>query len=157
MSSTSTIPVAYRELQRVLSAVDWPARLGQSDAAVDVEIASELRDEGREIVLIGQVRGDQEFTALGAKHRDEDYTISLFVVVRYPGDSGLAALERAWQLWAVVESLLSSADYIALGQSQGVLWNELVNPIGTPTHEPEGSGYVVTSGVRFRSRIRPRS
>lgn len=154
--TTSSVPTAVTELYELLGLQQWPDRPNGAPGTVEVDLTSELRDGSREVVMLGQIRGDQEFTALGARSRDEDYTVDLFVVVRWPGDDAITAMQRAWQLFAVVEELLSSAGHIATGQAAGVLWCELQRPQGTPTTEPEGAGHVITSAVRFRSRIRPR-
>lgn len=154
---TSTCPAALFGLLDLLADVDWPARPGGADAVVDVAFASQVRDVGSESVLLGQVRGDQEFTALGARSRDEDYDIALYVQIRWPGDTAREAAERAWQLFGVIERLIASEDYMALGSDLGVLWNEIRSADGTPTREDDGSaGYVIESALRVRSRIRPR-
>lgn len=153
---SSTIPTAVTALHDLLADVQWPDRPTGGSGDVCVEVSSELRDMGREVILLGQIRGDQEFTAIGARSRDEDYTVDMFVVVRWPGDNGLQAMDRAWQIFAQIELLLASPQYVALAQSAGVAWNELKRPQGTPTTEDEGAGHVIASAVRFRSRIRPR-
>ena len=152
---TSTIPTAYDLLYTAIDGISWTDRSVGVTSDVQVEISTEVANLGREVVLLGQVRGEQEYTSIGARTRDEDYTIDLWVIIRWPGDTGLEALARAWQVWAEVESLLSSAPHITLGQASGVLWNELKTPVGTPTNEDAGAGYVIRSGVKVRSRIRP--
>lgn len=153
---SSTVPTVLEDLEQLLKDVVWPARASGVESPVDIRGSAELGSAGREAVLIGQVRGSQEYTAMGARSRDEDFRIEMFVVIRFPGDTALEAALRAWQLFGVLERLFTSAEYIAMGERAGVLWNEFVDLVGTPTAEDEGSGHVIQSHLRVRSRIRPR-
>ena len=154
---TSTCPTALFGFLDLLKDVDWPARPAGQDSSVDVDFASQVRDVGSESVLIGQLRNDEEFSALGARSRDEDYEIAFYVQIRWPGDTAREAAERAWQLFGVIERLIASDDYIALGSEFGVLWQEIRSADGTPTREDDGgAGYVIESALRVQSRIRPR-
>lgn len=147
---TSAVPAAFEALYLELDAIEWEGR------RVDVLLTSDVWDQSRECVLLGEVRGDQEWALLGARSKDEEFTVDLFVVVRWPGHVRLEAATRAWEILAQVERLLADPAYIALAQSAGVQWNALTSPIGTPTVEDEGAGYVVKAMVKFKSRITPR-
>lgn len=111
------------------------------------------RDLEDQVLMLGDVVGDQEWSHIGARKRDEDYTIELYVLVAVPGDDDLEAAQRAWGLFAQVSNLLRQPENVALASSAGVLWNELKNPTGVPTVETEGHGYAIESAVRFRTRI----
>lgn len=153
-ATTTTVPVAITELFEHLSDLDWPDRPSGITGDVEVILSSELRDQTREAIVIGGVNGDREATALGRCSIDESYTVNVFIVVAWPGDTALEVMERAWQMFAVVE-----AELFAMGSTRnppdGILWHEISRPEGTPTTQDEGHGYVISFGVSFRSRIRP--
>lgn len=141
--ATSTIPATYRALHDLLAAADWPVR----PPSVSVGMP---RQAEREMVIVGDVEGSQEWAAIGSVRRDEDYTVDLFVVVLWPGYTQLEALERAWELWGVVEDTVRAN--VAAGGT-GVLWNEVQRPSGQTAVDDEGYSYQISSGVRVRARI----
>lgn len=141
--ATSTVPATIKGLHRLLREADWPMR------SPSVTLGLPPQPE-REMVVIGNVSGDQDYVALGTQRRDEDYTVDLYVVVLWPGYSALEAMERAWELFAVVETVVrSNLDAGGLG----VLWNELKRPVGDVTTEDEGYAYQISSALRVRARI----
>lgn len=141
--ATSTVPATISALHQLLVAADWPLRIPSVSLGVP-------RSVEREMVLIGDVQGSQEWAAIGTQRRDEDYTVDLFVVVLWPGYDALEAMTRAWELYGVVEDVVR--DNIGAGGT-GVLWNEIARPNGTIAAEDEGYAYQVSSGVRVRARI----
>ena len=60
----------------------------------------------REHILLGQVSGTQEFNAIGAQHKFEDYEVSLHIGVLREGVQQQPCDERAMALMAEVEQQL---------------------------------------------------
>jgi hypothetical protein len=141
--ASSTTPATITALQQLLSEADWPLR----PPSVTLGLP---RQPEREMVIIGNVTGSQEWASLGTQRRDEDYTIDLYVFVLWPGYTALEAMTRAYELWAVVEDTVRSN--LAAGGT-GVLWNEIARPAGDVTAEDEGFAYQISSGIRVRARI----
>lgn len=141
--ATSTVPAVITALHRLLVDADWPLRI----PSVTVGLP---RQAEREMVIIGDVNGDQEWASIGASRRDEDYTLDLFVVVLWPGYDQLEALTRAWELYAVVEDVIRANPGAG---GTGVMWSEVKRPNGTSSVDDEGYAYQITSGVRTRARI----
>ena len=141
--ATSTVPATIKGLHRLLSEANYPLR--QPSVSLGLP-----RQPEREMVIIGNVAGEQDYVALGTQRRDEDYTVDLYVSVLWPGYTALEAMGRAWELFAVIESVVRS-NLDAGGP--GVLWNELKRPLGDVTSEDEGYAYQVTSALRVRARI----
>lgn len=141
--ATSTVPAVITALHRLLVDADWPMRI----PSVTVGLP---RQAEREMVIIGDVNGDQEWASIGASRRDEDYTLDLFVVVLWPGYDQLEALTRAWELYAVVEDVIRANPGAG---GTGVMWSEVKRPNGTSSVDDEGYAYQITSGVRTRARI----
>lgn len=141
--ATSTTPATIRALHELLSEADWPLRTPSVSLGLP-------RQPEREMVIIGNVTGSQEWAALGNSRRDEDYTVDLYVFVLWPGYSALEAMERAYELWSVVEDTVRTN--LAAGGT-GVLWNEIARPAGDVTAEDEGFAYQISSGIRVRARI----
>ena len=141
--ATSTTPATVKALHELLSGADWPLRTPSVSLGLP-------RQPEREMVIIGNVTGSQEWAALGTSRRDEDYTVDLYVFVLWPGYTALEAMERAYELWAVVEDTVR--DNLAAGGT-GVLWNEIARPAGDVTAEDEGFAYQISSGIRVRARI----
>ena len=142
--ATSTVPAVVRALHDLLLTADWPLRPPQVTLGP-------TRDMEREVVMIGATTGDQEWAQIGGRKRDEDYTVELYVLVARPGDTALEAMDRAWELFAVVEDTLRT-NYAPAAET-GVLWTEVQRPEGQPTVEDEGHGHVVQSAIRVRARI----
>lgn len=141
--ATSTVPAVITALHRLLVDADWPLRI----PSVTVGLP---RQAEREMVIIGDVNGDQEWASIGTSRRDEDYTLDLFVVVLWPGYDQLEALTRAWELYAVVEDVIRANPGAG---GTGVMWSEVKRPNGTSSVDDEGYAYQITSGVRTRARI----
>lgn len=141
--ATSTVPAVITALHRLLVDADWPMRI----PSVTVGLP---RQAEREMVIIGDVNGEQEWASIGASRRDEDYTLDLFVVVLWPGYDQLEALTRAWELYAVVEDVIRANPGAG---GPGVMWSEVRRPNGTSSVDDEGYAYQISSGVRTRARI----
>lgn len=140
--ATSTVPAVVTALHRLLVDADWPIRVPSISVGLP-------RQAEREMVILGDVVGDQEWASVGASRRDEDYTLDLFVVVLWPGYDQLEALTRAWELFAVVEDVIRSNPGAG---GTGVMWSEVKRPNGTSSVDDEGYAYQITSGVRTRAR-----
>jgi len=141
--ATSTVPAVVSALHRLLVDADWPSRV----PAVTVGLP---RQAEREMVVLGDVVGDQEWASIGGSRRDEDYTLDVYVVVLWPGYAQLEALNRAWELFAVVEEVIRSNPGAG---GAGVLWSEMKRPSGSTSVDDEGYAYQITSGIRTRARI----
>ena len=141
--ATSTVPAVLTALHRNLVEADWPLRV----PSVTVGLP---RQAEREMVILGDVVGDQEWAAIGATRRDEDYTVDLYVVVLWPGSDQLEAMTRAWELYAVVEDVVRENPGAG---GAGVMFSEVKRPSGATSVDDEGYAYQITSGVRTRARI----
>lgn len=141
--ATSTVPAVITALHELLVAADWPVRVPSITVGLP-------RQAEREMVMIGDVVGDQEWAAIGGSRRDEDYTLDLYVVVLWPGYTQLEALTRAWELYAVVEDVLRANPGVG---GPGVMFSEVKRPSGAMSVDDEGYAYQITSGVRTRARI----
>lgn len=141
--ATSTVPAVITALHRLLVDADWPTRI----PSVTVGLP---RQAEREMVILGDVAGDQEWAAIGGSRRDEDYTLDLYVVVLWPGYDQLEAMTRAWELYSVVEDVVR--DNPGAGGA-GVMFSEIKRPSGATSVDDEGYAYQITSGVRTRARI----
>jgi hypothetical protein len=141
--ATSTVPATIAALYELLRDADYEMR--QPSVTFGLPKQPE-----REMVIIGNVAGEQEWAAIGTQRRDETYTIDLYCVVLWPGYTAIEAMERAWELFATVEQTIR--DNVAAGGA-GVLWNEIARPTGDLTAEDEGYAYQVTSALRVRARI----
>jgi len=141
--ATSTVPATLGALHRLLVDADWPLRI----PAVSLGLPRQVE---REMVIVGDVAGDQEWASIGAARRDEDYTVDLYVVVLWPGYDATETMTRAWELWGVVEDVLRQNPGAG---GPGVMWSELKRPTGTTSVDDEGYAYQITSGLRTRARI----
>jgi hypothetical protein len=144
--ASSAIPHAVAGLHDHLTRLTWPER----DPQVTLGWPKEL---DREVVMLGPAAGDQEWSHVGARTREERFTVALYVMVGWPGHTALDAMERAWSLFAVIEESLRDPDHIAVARNAGVLWSEIKNPQGAPTIEDDGYGYVLESAIGFTARI----
>ena len=141
--ATSTVPAVITAMHRLLVDADWPLRI----PSVTIGLP---RQAEREMVIIGDVNGDQEWASIGTSRRDEDYTVDLFVVVLWPGYDQLEALSRAWELFGVVEDVIRANPGAG---GTGVMWSEVKRPSGASSVDDEGYAYQITSGVRTRARV----
>ena len=141
--ATSTVPAVLTALPRNLVEAAWPLRV----PSVTVGLP---RQAEREMVILGDVVGDQEWASIGGARRDEDYTVDLYVVVLWPGYDQLEAMTRAWDLYAVVEDVVRENPGAG---GAGVMFSEVKRPSGATSVDDEGYAYQITSGVRTRARI----
>lgn len=141
--ATSTVPATLTALRRLLVEADWPLRIPSVSLGLPRQVE-------REMVIVGDVAGDQEWASIGAGRRDEEYSVDLYVVVLWPGYDSLESMTRAWDLWAVVEDLVRANPGAG---GPGVMWSEVKRPTGTTSVDDEGYAYQISSGVRVRARI----
>lgn len=141
--ATSTVPATLAALTTLLAAQDYPLR--QPSVTLGLP-----RQPEREMVIVGNVAGDQQWAPIGNLRRDENYTVDLYTVVLWPGYTAIEAMERAWELFGIVETAIR--DNVQVGGT-GVLWNEIATPTGDLSVEDEGYAYQVTSALRVRARI----
>ena len=141
--ATSTVPATLTALRRLLVEADWPLRIPSVSLGLPRQVE-------REMVIVGDVAGDQEWASIGGGRRDEEYSVDLYVVVLWPGYDALESMTRAWDLWAVVEDLVRANPGAG---GAGVMWSEVKRPTGTTSVDDEGYAYQISSGVRVRARI----
>lgn len=106
-----------------------------------------------QVLMLGDLTGEQSWAHIGNRGRDEEQSQELFVLVGQPGDDGSTAAARAWRLLARLSHLIRDPDNVAMAAEHGVLWNEITTTRGYPTVETDGHGYVIQAAVRFRARI----
>lgn len=59
-----------------------------------------------EMVWLGDVNGDEDWTSLGAQRREERYTIGIGVYVEQWGDDPQTAETRLWTVWGAATNAL---------------------------------------------------
>jgi hypothetical protein len=153
MSIASSIPTIADALLTLLNAATWPTSKPQiSDSDPD--------QPGREIVIVGDTYAEgedsQEWSAVGARTRDERYTIRLDVKVLTPGLTVTQARNRAFALFSIVEQTLIENVTAAVSSTPSLQVVQL--SLRQPTHRQgaiaEGQGCVIESGVRVHARLR---
>jgi len=60
----------------------------------------------REFIALGDVSGSQDFATLGAKRKDEIYTLDVYCSVLREGNQQQACTERCFELAAEIENFL---------------------------------------------------
>lgn len=101
--STSSIPTFKAALQSALLALTGT---GQSLDGVQVAYGSPMPNPRAEIIMLGDVTGNQAPVLLGRQRRDEDYDLDVYVRVQRTTTDQKAVTERAFAIAAVVESTL---------------------------------------------------
>lgn len=154
----STIPAAKAAIVDALDAAWYPGDL----PAVQISYG-EPRERQRECIIVGDTHatGDsaQTWAALagqGQRARSEDYALALSVQVYKPGDTCREAVERAFELFAVVEQTLRGMPTLGVvpSGSQGqVIVAEIRQPIHAETNSDEGWTCLIQSAVHVSARI----
>ena len=99
--ATSTIPALKNELATRLA-----ARSGL--AGVQVSYGWPVGAVLREHIMVGGADGSQEYRAIGAQHRFEEYTLTIFVNVLREGGQQQTCDERCFALMSELEAELRS-------------------------------------------------
>jgi hypothetical protein len=106
MTATSTIPAVKSYLVSALQATIGvlPSMLGAG--TVQVTYGWPDNAEREHVYIGGTANSDQQWAALGAKARQEDYALELVIVVGKPGSTQQEVTERAFTLLASAETAL---------------------------------------------------
>lgn len=134
--------------QRIITALQ--ARAGLAGVTVSYGAPSSSDEIDPEMIFLGDVRFSQAWAALGARRRDEDYTIDLTVHVYQDGDEEQVVEERLWALFGEIEQALR--DDPTLG---GLLAMDAEIDGGEQTTRPsDPGGWVSRLSLRVRCRSR---
>lgn len=101
--ASSTVPDVMDALVDALE-----ARTGSPNQlqGVRVNYGPPLPDPGRESINVLGVEGEQVWASLGKLSKDEQYVISVLVIVIREGQQTKAAVERAYAIAAQIEDVL---------------------------------------------------
>jgi hypothetical protein len=157
--STSTAPVVMATLEDALAAEP-------ELAGVQVLYGDTAKADRENLIITGNIHwADESWAALGARSREETYTVDGYCQVRRPGDTQQAALERSFELVAVVENTLrqlvqpgmgfSTALNAAFGAAKAQVTNVEFKPgkgVGFPNAN-EGKAYQLDFEIRITARI----
>ena len=117
---------------------------------VRVNYGPPLPDPGRESINILGVEGEQSWASLGKLAKDEEYTISVLVIVIREGQQTKDAVERAYEIAAEVEHILR--DDPTLGDSCRVA--SLASPFDLEVGASDTTrSALLTIGVSVEARI----
>lgn len=156
-TTTSSIPAVTDALIALLVAQSWP--LATPQIADGWWRADAIQ---RESIVVGDTSGGgstlQRWAALGNRSRDEQFPIYITVEVRTPGLSPKEARDRAFALFAVVETALRSStrfglDAGGLDAAVRITNAELMEPRHHLEHTEEGTECVLVSGLQVATRI----
>lgn len=113
---------------------------------------TETDDMTAEMIFLGDVELTGEFRALGGQRRDEDYTITLHIVVQQYGDNEQSTEERAWTLLNEVSSALVSDRYLG-----GLLYEAaaITEARQSNTPAPNQWGAHITAQIGCSARFTP--
>ena len=103
IGSSSTVPDVIDALVDALE-----ARTGDPHQlqGVRVNYGPPLPDPGRESINVLGVEGEQVWASLGKLAKDEEYTISVLVIVIREGQQTKEAVARAYEIAANIEDVL---------------------------------------------------
>lgn len=156
--ATSTIPA----VRAFLTGPDGLFTTASGLAAVQVSYGVPTNSEQDNVVLAGTADWDQEWAALGNLPRDERYTLELFIEAAAKGRSQQEAVEKAFDMLAVIEDLMRPTDengravlphVTGLLAGAQVLNFEMRFRSQTDTSLAEGRGAQIHAGVRVATRI----
>ena len=131
---TTTAPEAKARIIALLQA--WPAL-----SAVTIQPKGPERegDVHPEMVFLGRIRGEQDWSSLGNRQRSETYTIDLFIRtwVAQAGTTELDLDTRCWAIFAATADALRS-DPGLTGLLDGNVQVKTFEQDSVPTLEPIG-------------------
>lgn len=148
MSTTTTIPAVIGYLVDIFTD---DTELG--GAGVEVVEGENTNPSTREWVTVGDVTSEQEWAALGAKSRNEHYSLQAGVAVTRPGDERADARARVFELLARVETLLRATPTPA---GTGVVHLEFGGVEKYLSPFPQGDDEGFTAGATFAIRVTAR-
>ena len=140
--STSTIPAFKNELYTRLA-----ARSGLN--GVQVSYGWPTGALQREHIILGGVDGSQEFRTIGAQHRMEEYTVTVYINVLREGVQQQTCDERCLTLMAEVETELRSDPTVG----NTVLTAELGSFVLEPLANDQSREARLRVGVSVKARI----
>jgi hypothetical protein len=140
--ATSTIPAFKNALYTRLA-----ARSGLS--GVQVSYGWPTGAVQREHIILGGVDGTQEYRAIGAQHRFEEYTLTVYINVLREGVQQQTCDERCLALLAEVESELRSDPTV----NNTVLTAELGSFVLDPMANDQSREARLRVGVSVKARI----
>ncbi len=121
LSTTSTIPAFKAALLDALQ-----ARTGL--AGVQIEWGLPQSEPQDELIMLLDVSGEQVWAPMGRLHKEETYTLDLWISVLRSGGEQQTASERAFELLAEVEGFLrgdvSVGGTVRTAALQGLTFNE---------------------------------
>lgn len=145
MSGTTwSVVLVKQALIDLLEAADWPGSRPQISWGVP-------RTVDREAIVIGGTQnGDQEWSLLGGRRRQEDYYLQVWVNVEHTTQKD--ATIRAVELLGVVETELRANPHlngaVPAGQWAEIRSPRLVEAPGTDSYEAE-----ISFDIRVKARI----
>jgi hypothetical protein len=140
----SSIPRVKSALVTALESATWPG-------ARPTVSWGWPRGDHREMVLVGDtLSSSQRWSHLGARLREEDYTLEVVISVLHPGDTQQEATERAFALLAVIEETLRSGPNLDL---PGITFAEIADPDLAEAPADEGYAAVIVTGIHVTGRI----
>ncbi len=146
--ATSTVPAVMDALYDALVALQTGTPGGLN--GVRVNYGPALPDPGRESVNILGVEGEQVWASLGKLSKDEEYVISVLVIVIREGQQTKQAVERAYAITEELEDVLRTDP--TLGNTCRVA--SLASPFDLEVGASDTTrSALLTIGVRVEARI----
>lgn len=147
MATRSTVPAVRAALVALLQ-----ARPGLAGVQVGYSHPGDALE--RESMFLGGTRGRHDPANLraGRKHRDEAYTLDVWVDVSADGPTAQPASERAWALIGELEDVLADDPSLGLGQP---LWAVLGECDDGHDFDEETRGWKarIRAGVDIKARL----
>lgn len=147
----STAPAAKARIVSLLEG--WPALTG-----VQVAYSGPVKEAetAAEMVFLGGVEGDQEWSSLGAMSRQEEYAINLFCIVFRAQAEGTEqqAEERCWTIWNEVCNALVSDPGLTGTFRGGWAKPGRFTQVTVPTLEPVGFSARMDAQVDVTAQLR---
>ena len=147
MTTTSRAPVVRARLTELL-------RLWLPD---DVTVAYSLAEGGlrarKHVTTLGATAISQEWAPLGARARDEAFTLGIEIVCGAPGETCQSAYESAYGILATIERELTvTPAAVTLGLTTTYL--EVALRAVEETEQPTDEGWIVTLTVALAVHAR---
>lgn len=148
----SAIDAALDKVLEVFTAAYALADTPPSQARPEVTEGAATGTLPRQWVMVGSARGEQEWAAIGARRRNEDFTIEWVINVKEPGLTTTEARRRAFYLLGVGEAALRAEENVTLQGvcAQGV---EVRSPDYHAITTQNGFEAQITSAIRCKARI----
>jgi hypothetical protein len=142
--STWSVLLVKQALIDLLNAATWPTARPQISWGVPRTIERET------IVVGGTQNGDQDWSLLGGRRRQEDYYLQVWINVEHTTQQ--AATTRAVELLGVVETELRATPHLN-GAVPAGQWVEIRNPRLDEAPGPESYEAEISFDVHVKARI----